>query len=428
MAESDPCSSAYSGQNELQKRIFGSRLRERILACRAGLIGLVGARTSDEYDPNDNGYDTDPEDPGEECEDAPGGLLWASAEFVKFCKGNTEYPQRGGEFPASRALQNAIRDFFSGWSSSQIRCHELAYSLDGINSHFLEDVVLQWSEDFMPLSRLAPIVEECFLFYIYILMPSYIRRLNEELGRNPQSTLQPEQKTWRNFATDSEFLRQWIKFFDNGLAAREKAKLLRNEQIHIMEAYVRSRLWAMWKDILAGEDVSRTYIMVEKSPYTRIGKSLFAPGLDYMVAIRSERLETLLLRYLQDDEVNLGVLEGLDAAEATFCKSRVDCRLQLDAISRSLRSSTDWAGMEETDWKGLKERVSGLQRKVVPMKCLAASRVLNLEKKFRNELAKIATLSFRILDRGVDSERADRMMYSSLTAMAIEFALLCSKI
>ncbi|RPA85846.1 hypothetical protein BJ508DRAFT_168434 [Ascobolus immersus RN42] len=338
---------------ELQERMFGSRLRDNILSCKEDLLVFNDHLPPHDPDPDDNGYDTDfehqdrdpcgsdgcyedwyetVEDP-EHSEffcDVHDNENWASRPFVKFCKGNAEYPQRGGEFPlnrlscrASKELQEALKHLFQGWSGSMIRDTMIAGLLDGPhNTH--ESPLASWQKFPCVLTQ---IVEEFFLFLIYVLVPCSYRLLNKRLGRNTETKLGVREKRKQLDASicaiDSKFYSQWSPDQDiwMNFLAREKAGLVREAQVWIIEAYVRSRIWELWWFITAGHDIFRIYSF---SSFSNTEQPLFGPALKHFTQFRSERIESLIMRYLDEEDVHEDVAMGLEIAETVIRSKKRD--------------------------------------------------------------------------------------------------------
>ncbi|RPA85847.1 hypothetical protein BJ508DRAFT_373414 [Ascobolus immersus RN42] len=328
---------------DLQERMFGFGFRDKILSCKNDLLLFNDDNDAHELDPEDNGYDTNPEDclcergadggynsePSSDCSDSyvdHGGHRWANRKFVQFCKGNSEYPQEGGDFCASGDLQQALRHLFRGWLGTDIRDTDIAYSLNGTNaSAFSEHEFTNWFQFPYALRR---VMDDYFLFYIYILVPYAYRQLNMSLGRDPYSRLGIEEKRKQlSFADQvvkpSFFAASWSereawKVF----LGRERSKLLRNEQCWIIEAYIRSELWELWGHVTAGEDISTIYLpgpLESQFGHEGLQRCLFTPGLEYLALLRSERTESLILRYLRDgEETNHNVVAGIKLADETY--------------------------------------------------------------------------------------------------------------
>ncbi|RPA75776.1 hypothetical protein BJ508DRAFT_331785 [Ascobolus immersus RN42] len=160
--------------------------------------------------------------------------------------------------------------------------------------------------------QLRGLVEECLLFYINALFPYF----SEQLG-----------KPWYDFDDSYDPRLTFINILDafGGLVDRRigivisqrwRNGLLRDGQVQLLIILCRKMLVQLWALVcIPAEEVNEEFLRVAEimRAMERTWKAIckFFGNERF----RSERLENLLLRYLDEEEVNWDVVRGMEKAQ-----------------------------------------------------------------------------------------------------------------
>ncbi|RPA82224.1 hypothetical protein BJ508DRAFT_93329 [Ascobolus immersus RN42] len=238
-------------------------------------------------------------------------------------------------------LQLALASFFRGLSwlrtvryCSSLRSAVVDYFMIGTLPHLLR-----------------PVAGDLLLHHMNILVPYFRQReqLSQDTGEllNEQDLHTEIENCWYSISVIFSLLA--------GLKKRERAGLLRCHQVQLIEAYIHSRSRDTEEVIANGGEI---WELVPRGA----SDSWFTIPILYLLELRSERTELLIVRYLEepkDDSCNL-VVKGVTAATKQFYDKRARTVKQYEALLSQIRST---GRVSSHDLDNFREDEAQLQRR-----------------------------------------------------------------